>query len=219
MNDSTSSVKRSGATRCTACPCPSKAARRLFGSVSWNSSALSLSHPLSLPTRSNAGVERSSNGVRSRLSAPACELPYPTLPYSLTADAVRSLRVGLPASKTCFADTGVSTGSAVSTGVDESEALVRTSESPCDSEDVDSECPTPTSSGPRKRMFHAAFASLSASNPQAGQECSRTHNGFSAETPQDAHSLVVPLGFTATKCVPYSLLRCFRHCLISCNDI
>jgi hypothetical protein len=33
-------------------------------------------------------------------------------------------------------------------------------------------------------MFHAAFASLSASNPQAGQEFSRTHNGFSVETPQ-----------------------------------
>src|SRR6056297_4032183 len=106
-----------------------------------------------------------------------------TLPYSLTADAVRSLRGGLPASTTRFADTGVSTGSAVSTG-------------------VDSECPTPTSSRPRERMFHAAFASLSASNPQAGQECSRTHNGFSVETPHDAHSLVVPRGFTATKCVP-----------------
>jgi len=51
-------------------------------------------------------------------------------------------------------------------------------------------------------MFHAAFASLSASNPQAGQECSRTHNGLSVETPQDAHSLVVPAGSTATKCVP-----------------
>lgn len=51
-------------------------------------------------------------------------------------------------------------------------------------------------------MFHAAFASLSASNPQAGQECSRTHNGFSVETPHDAHSLVVAFGLTATKCVP-----------------
>ncbi len=51
-------------------------------------------------------------------------------------------------------------------------------------------------------MFHAAFASLSASNPQAGQECSRTHNGLSVETPHDAHSLVVPLGSTVTKCVP-----------------
>jgi hypothetical protein len=26
--------------------------------------------------------------------------------------------------------------------------------------------------------------------PQAGQECSRTHNGLSVETPHDAHSLV-----------------------------
>ncbi len=51
-------------------------------------------------------------------------------------------------------------------------------------------------------MFHAAFASLSASNPRAGRECSRTHNGLSVETPHDAHSLVVPLGVTATKCVP-----------------
>jgi hypothetical protein len=31
-------------------------------------------------------------------------------------------------------------------------------------------------------MLHAAFASLSASNPQAGQECSRTHTGLSVET-------------------------------------
>ncbi len=51
-------------------------------------------------------------------------------------------------------------------------------------------------------MFHAAFASLSASNPQAGQECSRTHDGLSVETPQDAHSFVVFRGSTATKCVP-----------------
>ena len=51
-------------------------------------------------------------------------------------------------------------------------------------------------------MFHAAFASLSAANPQAGQACSRTHSGFSVETPQDAHSLVVPAGSTATKYVP-----------------
>src|SRR6056297_531468 len=106
-----------------------------------------------------------------------------TLPYSLTADAVRSLRVGLPASTTRFADTEVSAGSAVSTG-------------------VPSECPTPISCRPRERMFHAAFASLSASRPQAGQECSRTHSGFSVETPHAAHSFVVPLGLTATKCVP-----------------
>src|SRR6056297_2329864 len=116
-----------------------------------------------------------------------------TLPYSLTADAVRSLRVGLPASTTRFADTDVSTGSAVSTG-------------------VDSENPTPTSCRPRERVFHAAFASLSASNPHDGHECSRTHSGFSVETPQDALSFVVPRGFTATKCVPsrshlYSSIR------------
>ena len=106
-----------------------------------------------------------------------------TLPYSLTADVVPSLRVGLPDSTTRFADTDVSTGSAVSTG-------------------VPSECPTPTSLRPRERMFHAAFASLSASNPQAGQACSRTHSDFSVETPHAAHSFVVPLGLTATKCVP-----------------
>ena len=50
-------------------------------------------------------------------------------------------------------------------------------------------------------MFHAAFASLSTSNLQARQECSRTHSGFSVETPHDAHSFVVTLGLTATKCV------------------
>jgi len=51
-------------------------------------------------------------------------------------------------------------------------------------------------------MFHAAFASLSASKPHAGQECPRTHNGFSVETPQDAHSSWSSLsGLTATKCV------------------
>ncbi len=51
-------------------------------------------------------------------------------------------------------------------------------------------------------VLATAFASLSASNPHDGQECSRTHNGLSVETPHDAHSLVVPLGLTATKCVP-----------------
>jgi len=102
--------------------------------------------------------------------------------------------VGLPVSTTRFADTEVSTGSAVSTG-------------------VDSERPAPNRFLiPRERMFHAAFASLSASNPHAGHECSRIHNGFSVETPQDAHSFVVPRGFTATKCVPsrshlYSSIR------------
>ena len=123
---------------------------------------------------------------------------------------------------TRFADTeSVSVGSAVSTGVNESlcdsfahqnasrsgdvnesEALVRTSESRSDSEDVDSECPTPTSLRPRERMFHDAFRSLSASNPHDGHECSRTHNGLSVSTPHDAHSLVVPRWSTATKCVP-----------------
>src|SRR6056297_34628 len=94
--------------------------------------------------------------------------------------------MGLPASTTRFADTGASAGSAVSTG-------------------VSSACPTPSFLNPRERMLIAAFASLSASNPQAGQACSRTHSGFSVETPQDAHSLVVPLGLTATKCVPSRL--------------
>ena len=55
---------------------------------------------------------------------------------------------------------------------------------------------------PVRRSLTTAFASLSASNPQAGQGCSRTQNGFSVETPHAAHSFVVPLGFTATKCVP-----------------
>ncbi len=34
---------------------------------------------------------------------------------------------------------------------------------------------------------------IRASNLQAGQECLPTHNGLSVDTPQDAHSLVVPL--------------------------
>jgi len=60
-------------------------------------------------------------------------------------------------------------------------------------------------------MFHAAaFASLSASNPQAGQECSRTHNGLSVETPHDAHSLVVPLGSTA-RSVPSRIALVFEQ--------
>jgi len=53
-----------------------------------------------------------------------------------------------------------------------------------------------------RKNVSCRFASLSASKSQAGRECSRSHNGFSVETPQDAHSLVVPLGSTATKCVP-----------------
>ncbi len=58
---------------------------------------------------------------------------------------------------------------------------------------------------PVKRSLTTAFASLSASHSQAGQERSRTHNDFSVETPQDAHSVVVPLGLTATNCVPSRL--------------
>jgi len=59
-------------------------------------------------------------------------------------------------------------------------------------------------------MFHAAFASLSASKPHAGQECSRTHSGFSVEASQDAHSFVVPRGFTAIKYVPSRSRTCIR---------
>ncbi len=49
-------------------------------------------------------------------------------------------------------------------------------------------------------------------NPHDGHECSRTHNGLSVSTPHAAHSLVVPAGSTATKCVPsrshlYSSIR------------
>src|SRR6056297_1780733 len=122
-----------------------------------------------------------------------------TPPYSLTADAVRSLRVGLPASTTRFADTEVSTGSAVSTGVDESLCDSFAHQKSPISGDVDSEYPTPSCCRPRERMLIAAFASLSASNPHEGQECSRTHRGLSVLTPQDAHSLVVSFGPTATK--------------------
>ena len=57
-------------------------------------------------------------------------------------------------------------------------------------------------SRPRERPFHAAFASLSAVKLHEGQECSRTHSGLSVETRQAAHSLVVPAGSTAAKCVP-----------------
>ena len=94
------------------------------------------------------------------------------------------LRLGLPVSTTRFADTGVSTGSTVSPG-------------------VDSERSTPDLFFiPRDRIFHAAFASLSASHPQVGHECSRTHSGLTVETPHVAYSSLVPLGLTATKCVP-----------------
>ena len=55
------------------------------------------------------------------------------------------LRVDLADDTKSFEDTGVSAGSAVSTstGVDESEALVRTSELFRDAEDVDSKRPAP----------------------------------------------------------------------------
>ena len=64
------------------------------------------------------------------------EVNYP----ALLARVAGSLRAGLPDSMTRLADTlVVSTVVAVSTGVNESEALVRPSESLCDSEDVTSE--------------------------------------------------------------------------------
>jgi len=63
------------------------------------------------------------------------ELPLPTQP-----SAMAFLRQWLPDSTTRFAGTtAVPVESAVSTGVNESEALVRTSESRSDSEDVASE--------------------------------------------------------------------------------
>lgn len=89
--------------------------------------------------------------------------------------------------------------------------------------DVDSECPAPNRFLiPRERTLHAvaksrailrpirrslttALASVSASRPHAGHECSHTYNGFSVETLHDAHSLVVPLGLAATR---YYASRC-----------
>ena len=75
------------------------------------------------------------------------------------------------------------------------------------SDDVDSECPTPSPRFKRARakIFTAAFASLFASNPQAEQECSRTQNGLSVFTPHDAHSFIVFFGSPSTKCVPSRL--------------
>ncbi|MFB6124001.1 MAG: hypothetical protein ABEJ78_11160 [Haloferacaceae archaeon] len=65
---------------------------------------------------------------------------YPTL-LALT----RSLRVGLPASTTRFAGTEVvPTGSAVSTGVDESLRDSSAHQKSKISGDVSSECPTPS---------------------------------------------------------------------------
>jgi len=66
---------------------------------------------------------------------------YPAL-LGLTA----SLRAELPASTTHFADTGVSTGSAVSTGVDESGDDSFAHQKSKISGDVSSECPTPSCS-------------------------------------------------------------------------
>ncbi len=160
-----------------------------------------------VPDSLRTGRIDTSRRIRSsvvRLSA----VNYPTY---RSPDGSR-LRVGLPVSTTRCADTGVSTGSAVSTGVDESLSDSFANQKSSISGDVDSERPAPISLRPRERMFHAAFASLSASNPHEGHECSRTHKGFSVETPQDAHSFVVPRGFTATKCVPsrshlYSSIR------------
>ena len=134
---------------------------------------------------------------------------YPSLPLVLRL----ALEGGASCFKTRFAGTAVvPVGSAVSTGVNESEALVRTSESRGDSEDVDSERPAPNSLIPRRRMFHEAFQSRSAVNPHAGHECSRTHNGLSVLTPHAAHSFVVFRGSTGMKCVPsrshlYSSIR------------
>src|SRR6056297_1824412 len=65
---------------------------------------------------------------------------------------------------TRFASTTEDTGSAVSTG-------------------VGSERPAPNRVViPRERMFHAAFASLSASNPHAGHECAGAHHRRTTNT-------------------------------------
>jgi hypothetical protein len=92
---------------------------------------------------------------------------------------------------TCFADTKlVSIGSAASTGVNESFALVRTSESPYDSGDVGSGQPIPICSRSWKMLYNA-FVPLSVLNSYDGHEYSRTHDGLSVLTPHNAHSLVV----------------------------
>ena len=68
--------------------------------------------------------------------------------YPALLDLTASLRVGLPASTTHFADTGVSTGSAVSTGVDESrgDSFAHQNQNSEISGDVSAECPTPSCS-------------------------------------------------------------------------
>jgi hypothetical protein len=118
--------------------------------------------------------------------------------------------MGVPDSMTRFVEMDVPTGSEVSTGVDKNKALVRTSESLCDSEDAPSEYPTHSWLRLSERMLITAFASLSISNSHAGQECSRTHNGLSVFIPQDTHSFVVSVRSTATKAVPSRPQLCFR---------
>ncbi|ODR82238.1 hypothetical protein BG842_18165 [Haladaptatus sp. W1] len=82
---------------------------------------------------------------------------YPAL-LGLTA----SLRTGLSASMTRFADTTASGESAVFTSVDETRSVSFANQKSKISGDVDSEHPVPTPFViPRERMFHAAFASRS----------------------------------------------------------
>ncbi len=83
---------------------------------------------------------------------------YP--PYSLTADAVRSLRMGLPVSTTRFADTGVSIGIAVSAGVNESHGDSFSHQKSKISGDIDSEYPTPTASRPMKNIPRCVRVSI-----------------------------------------------------------
>jgi len=70
-------------------------------------------------------------------------------------------------------------------------------------------------------MFQAAFASLSASKPHAGQECSRTHNGLSVLTPQDAHSFVVSSESIAanSQCLSPSFSLCVLSTAINVGEI
>jgi hypothetical protein len=132
------------------------------------------------------------------------------IPHYSPAEA-GSLRVGLPVSTTRFISTTsdepdeVNIGSAVSTGRSKIEDFRDHERLRLSDDVIASDCPSPRFSKPRDKMFSAAFASLSISNPQAGHECSRTHNGLSDSTPHDAHSLVVPAGSTSTKCVPSRL--------------
>ena len=116
---------------------------------------------------------------------------YPTYSPAVTD----SLRVGLPVSttvsdvsdsppdavwRTRFPSTtseapdDVNRPSPVSTGVNETEALARTSESQGDSEDIPSERPSLRFSNPRDKTLIAALVSLSISNPQGTSVCVRT---------------------------------------------